>query len=97
MKESIETLVVILKQILDNPFPTDGYGRSLYTADYKKGRLSAWLTVADYLEPFLDAETREKVKRLQRALNGSGYLLDRHSPLSPQEQVIEPTFRLGPS
>jgi hypothetical protein len=97
MKESVETLVTILKQILENPFPTDGYGRSLYSADYKKGRLSAWLTVADYLEPFLDLETREKVKRLQRAMNGSGYLLERHTSLSPQEQIIEPTFRLGPS
>lgn len=97
MKESIEVLVMMLKQVLDNPFPTDGYGRSLYTADYKKGRLSAWLTVADHLEPFLDLDTKEKVKRLQRALSGSGYLMERNAPLSPQEHATEPTFRLGPN
>ncbi len=96
MQESIENLIVMLKEVLENPFPTDGYGRSLLTTDYKKGRLSAWLTVADYLDPYLDLETRDRVKRLQRALGGSGFLGD-HAPFSSRERAIEPSFRLGPT
>ncbi len=93
MSESIDTLIGLLKQVLDNPFPTDGYGRSLFTPDYRKGRLSAWLTIANHLDPYLDPETRVKVKRLQRAMTGSGYLAD-NGVLGPS---TEPTFRLGPT
>jgi hypothetical protein len=94
MQESLEKLVSVLKQVLENPFPTDSYGRSLLTPDYKKGRLSAWLTIADYLEPYLDAATKEKVSRLQRAMTGSGYLVDRGGT---KELATEPTFPLGSS